>query len=98
SPPRSRGANRNGVYGPWSTIGNLEPEDASDFLQKIADMVGNGRATLRGATMARQSLALPGNCLSPVGGGLLMGVDLKKSKAILERAYNDGAGVTAQFT
>ena len=26
-----------------------------------------------------------------------MGVDLKKSKAILERAYNDNAGVTAQF-
>ncbi|HEY2102230.1 MAG TPA: L-histidine N(alpha)-methyltransferase [Chthoniobacterales bacterium] len=31
------------------------------------------------------------------GGGLLIGVDLKKSKAILERAYNDAAGVTAQF-
>jgi dimethylhistidine N-methyltransferase len=31
------------------------------------------------------------------GGGLLIGVDLKKSKAILERAYNDSAGVTAQF-
>ena len=26
-----------------------------------------------------------------------MGVDLKKSKTILERAYNDSAGVTAQF-
>jgi uncharacterized SAM-dependent methyltransferase len=96
-PPRSRVANRTVVYFPGSTIGNLEPEDATDFLKKIADMVGNGRATLRRATMARQSLALPGNCLSPVGGGLLMGVDLKKSKAILERAYNDSAGVTAQF-
>lgn len=30
-------------------------------------------------------------------GRLLIGVDLKKSKAILERAYNDAAGVTAHF-
>jgi len=30
-------------------------------------------------------------------GGLLIGVDLKKDKAILERAYNDSAGVTAAF-
>lgn len=31
------------------------------------------------------------------GGGLLIGVDRKKDKTILERAYNDAAGVTAQF-
>src|SRR5437016_2934289 len=31
------------------------------------------------------------------GGGLLIGVDLKKSKAVLERAYNDSSGVTAEF-
>jgi dimethylhistidine N-methyltransferase len=30
-------------------------------------------------------------------GALLIGVDLKKDKAILERAYNDSAGVTARF-
>ena len=30
-------------------------------------------------------------------GRLLIGVDLKKSKTVLERAYNDSAGVTAQF-
>ena len=33
----------------------------------------------------------------PAGGGLLIGVDLKKSKSILERAYNDSSGVTAAF-
>ena len=33
----------------------------------------------------------------PAGGGLLIGVDLKKSKTILERAYNDSSGVTAAF-
>lgn len=31
------------------------------------------------------------------GGGLLIGVDLKKSPAILEMAYNDDGGVTAAF-
>lgn len=31
------------------------------------------------------------------GGGLLLGVDLKKDEAVLERAYNDAAGVTAAF-
>ena len=35
--------------------------------------------------------------MAGAGGGLLMGVDLKKSKAILERAYNDSPGVTAEF-
>jgi dimethylhistidine N-methyltransferase len=30
-------------------------------------------------------------------GGLLIGVDLKKDAAILNRAYNDGAGITAAF-
>jgi uncharacterized SAM-dependent methyltransferase len=96
-PRRSGLANRTVVYFPGSTIGNLEPEDAAAFLKKIADMISNGRATLRGATMARQSLALPDNSLPPSSGALLMGVDLKKSKAILERAYNDNAEVTAQF-
>jgi L-histidine Nalpha-methyltransferase len=31
------------------------------------------------------------------GGGLLLGVDLRKDPAVLERAYNDAAGVTASF-
>src|SRR3984893_9935311 len=31
------------------------------------------------------------------GGGLLIGVDLQKDRNVLERAYNDAAGVTAQF-
>jgi L-histidine Nalpha-methyltransferase len=31
------------------------------------------------------------------GGGLLVGVDLQKDMALLERAYNDAAGITAQF-
>lgn len=31
------------------------------------------------------------------GGGLLIGVDLRKDGAVLERAYNDAAGITAAF-
>ncbi|HEU4322615.1 MAG TPA: L-histidine N(alpha)-methyltransferase [Roseiflexaceae bacterium] len=31
------------------------------------------------------------------GGGLLIGADLQKDRAVLERAYNDAAGVTAAF-
>ena len=31
------------------------------------------------------------------GGGLLIGVDLKKDRETLERAYDDAAGVTAAF-
>lgn len=35
--------------------------------------------------------------LLPTGSGLLIGVDLIKDRDILEAAYNDAAGVTAQF-
>ena len=31
------------------------------------------------------------------GGGLLIGIDLQKESATLERAYNDASGVTAEF-
>lgn len=35
--------------------------------------------------------------LCGTGGGLLIGVDTKKDKAVLERAYDDAQGVTAAF-
>lgn len=35
--------------------------------------------------------------LAGPGGGVLIGVDLEKDVATLERAYNDSSGVTAQF-
>ncbi len=35
--------------------------------------------------------------LCGANGGLIIGVDLQKPREILEAAYNDGAGVTAQF-
>jgi dimethylhistidine N-methyltransferase len=32
------------------------------------------------------------------GGGILIGADLKKDTAVIEAAYNDRAGITAEFT
>jgi len=71
-PTPSRKPARNIVYFPGSTIGNFEPDEAVQFLRRIANVC-------RG------------------GGGLLIGVDLKKDPRVLEAAYNDSAGVTAQF-
>ena len=43
-------------------------------------------------TLLRQMRALAGE-----GGGLLIGIDLPKDLQVLEAAYNDAAGVTAEF-
>ena len=71
-PSARRKAARNVVYFPGSTIGNFEPDEALQFLQRIANVCGRG-------------------------GGLLIGVDLQKDRSVIEAAYNDEAGVTAQF-
>jgi len=60
------------VYFPGSTIGNLEPDLALHFLQRICRLCGHS-------------------------GGLIIGVDLQKKREVLEAAYNDSAGVTAEF-
>ena len=60
------------VYFPGSTIGNLKPEVARDFLRRVCRLCGRS-------------------------GGLIIGVDLQKDRAVLEAAYNDSAGVTAEF-
>jgi dimethylhistidine N-methyltransferase len=69
--PRHKAA-RNVVYFPGSTIGNFEPNEALEFLRRIANVSGRG-------------------------GGLLIGVDLQKDQNVIEAAYNDKAGVTAEF-
>lgn len=60
------------VFFPGSTIGNMEPALARNFLMRVCRLCGHS-------------------------GGLIIGVDLRKSKKILEAAYNDKAGVTAAF-
>lgn len=65
-------ARRIGFF-PGSTIGNLTPREAVDFLRGCRAMLGPGSA-------------------------MIVGVDLKKDAARLNAAYNDSAGVTAEFT
>jgi dimethylhistidine N-methyltransferase len=65
-------SSRSIIYFPGSTIGNFEPDDASEFLSRLVELAGEG-------------------------GGLLIGVDLQKDQHVIERAYNDSAGVTAKF-
>jgi dimethylhistidine N-methyltransferase len=60
------------VYFPGSTIGNMEPHIARNFLGRVSRLCGHS-------------------------GGLIIGVDLQKSRKVLEAAYNDSAGVTAAF-
>ncbi len=60
------------VFFPGSTIGNMHPEVARHFLERVCRLCGHS-------------------------GGLIIGVDLQKSRAVLEAAYNDSAGVTAAF-
>jgi dimethylhistidine N-methyltransferase len=71
-PSPRRKAARNVVYFPGSTIGNFEPDEATKFLRRIANVCRHG-------------------------GALLIGVDLRKDQEVIEAAYNDTAGVTAQF-
>jgi dimethylhistidine N-methyltransferase len=65
-------SSRSVVYFPGSTIGNFEPNVATEFLRRLGDLCGEG-------------------------GGLLIGVDLQKDRRIIEAAYNDSQGVTAEF-
>jgi dimethylhistidine N-methyltransferase len=60
------------VFFPGSTIGNLEPPVAQDFLGRVCRLCGQN-------------------------GGLIIGIDLQKPREKLEAAYNDTAGITAQF-
>jgi dimethylhistidine N-methyltransferase len=71
-PADVNGATRLGFF-PGSTIGNLEPVEATAFLRRARSLLG------------------PTGCL-------VMGVDLKKDPRRLHAAYNDSAGVTAEFT
>jgi dimethylhistidine N-methyltransferase len=71
-PQPSRKPDHVAVYFPGSTIGNLQPASARDFLRRICALCGRD-------------------------GGLIIGVDLEKPRDVLHAAYNDSAGVTAEF-
>jgi L-histidine Nalpha-methyltransferase len=80
----------------------------ADYLEPVTLPAASNRPTRKvvyfpGSTIgnfkpdpARKFLRRISNYVEP-GGGLLIGVDLHKNRHVLERAYNDSAGVTAQF-
>src|SRR6185436_136197 len=76
-PANVSAARRRIGFFPGSTIGNLEPHEATAFLRRARGLLGEGGAE---------------------GGALVLGADLKKDPRRLHDAYNDAAGVTAQFT
>ena len=71
------------------------PECPSDVGRRVVYFPGS---TIGNFTpeQADRCLALAAD-LCGAGGGLLIGVDLKKDRKTLEAAYNDAEGVTAEF-
>lgn len=73
----------------------LPPLDVLDSLRRIVYFPGStiGNFTPAEAqAFLTQTMGLVG-----AGGGLLLGVDLKKSVSVLNAAYNDSQGITAAF-
>jgi dimethylhistidine N-methyltransferase len=71
-PRPHRPSSRTVAFFPGSTIGNFAHDEAVSFLERVADLVGQG-------------------------GGLLVGIDRRKDRKVIESAYNDPLGVTAAF-
>jgi len=69
---------------------------ALDFRQRALAMLMGSNLGNYEPPAARELIALIGRALRP-GDGLLLGVDRKKDRETLERAYDDAAGVTAAF-
>jgi dimethylhistidine N-methyltransferase len=71
------------------------PDAAQPYTKRVAYYPGStiGNFTPENA---RNFLGVINSLVQP-DGGLLVGVDLKKDKEILERAYNDSQGITAAF-
>ncbi len=73
------------------TLPDLPGPAARRVVYFPGSTIGNFEPARAGAFLARMAEA------AGAGGGLLIGVDLKKSAHVLEAAYNDRAGVTAAF-
>ena len=97
-------ARRRVAYFPGSTIGNFDPEDAQDFLSRIAETVGEGgglmlgvdlmkdKGTLRAAYNDREGVtaAFNENLLRRMKREL--GAELHKEQFAHEGRYNPGRG------
>jgi L-histidine N-alpha-methyltransferase len=84
-PKPTRTPSRVVVFFPGSTIGNFDPPAAIELMKAMRRIANSGGPRL-GATEHGESV-----------GGVVIGFDLVKDPAVLERAYDDAAGVTAEF-
>lgn len=73
----------------------LEIPDQPDAINRIAFFPGSSIGNFE-PDAARAFLAHLGETVG-IGGGLLIGVDLDKDPALLNAAYNDSEGITADF-
>ncbi len=89
-PKPKRTPSRVVVYFPGSTIGNFDPSAAVELLKVMSRIAG---VTVAPARLGATTTAAAATTV----GGLVIGFDLVKDPAILERAYDDAAGVTAEF-
>jgi dimethylhistidine N-methyltransferase len=71
------------------------PEPCREPSRMVVYFPGSTIGNFEPAEVARLLQQIGEAC--GVGGGLLIGIDLKKDAAIIEAAYNDAQGVTAQF-
>lgn len=71
------------------------PEINTAYSRKVMFYPGSTIGNFR-PEQARRFLGTLSQTLNP-GGGMLIGVDLKKDKKIMEVAYNDKKGITAAF-
>lgn len=71
------------------------PEPTREVSRNVAYFPGSTLGNFP-RSMAEDLLALMSREMGP-GGGMLIGVDLKKAEEIIVPAYNDSQGVTAQF-
>lgn len=83
------------VCADYNTLTRLPPYIALKGARKIiffpGSTIGNS-APMQAILLLKAAVTLVGP-----GGGMLIGVDLKKDPAILHAAYNDTRGITAEF-
>ncbi|XZE55244.1 L-histidine N(alpha)-methyltransferase [Planctomycetaceae bacterium SH139] len=78
------------VYFPGSTLGNLTADAADQLLAKFADLVSPRVGDSNGDQTDEAEATTH-------AGMLVLGVDLQKDTDVLQAAYDDQQGVTAEF-
>ena len=86
------GVRIHGVVGDFERhLGELPPRSGRRLALFLGSTIGDFDPSARQALLAQLGRGLGAD------GRLLLGVDLVKSRRVLEQAYNDAAGVTAAF-